>query len=99
MEMVVRFICLVLLVLGLMLLGADIMNSLEKDAFTVRSLAQVWNTIDKPSLDGFKAWLEHTAPGSVASAIEYCLNIWAFLPFGLLGAGIAFLGGRGHTEA
>jgi hypothetical protein len=97
MEMVVRFFCLVLLVLALMLLGADVMNSLEKDAFTVRSLAQVWTMVDKPSFDGFKAWLEHTFPGSVASAIEYCFNVWAWAPPGLLGAGIAFLTGRRHA--
>ncbi|HEY2070435.1 MAG TPA: hypothetical protein VGG48_12835 [Rhizomicrobium sp.] len=99
MKTVLHYISLFLIVLALVLLGGDIMTSLEKDAFSVRSLAQVWTLIDKPSLDGFKAWLDHALPGSVAGAIEYSLNVWSWLPFGLIGVAMAFgLTRRGEYE-
>jgi hypothetical protein len=89
MKTVLHYISLFLIVLALVLLGGDIMTS----------LAQVWTLIDKPSLDGFKAWLDHALPGSVAGAIEYSLNVWSWLPFGLIGVAMAFgLTRRGEYE-
>jgi hypothetical protein len=98
MRMVVRYFSLVLIVIALMLLGADVITSLEKDAITVRSLAQFWGMVDQDSLNGFKGWLEHTLPASVASAIEYCLNVYSWLPFGALGVILEFAFGRRHAE-
>lgn len=98
MAMMLRFISLVLIVIGLMLLGADVMTSLEKGEFTVRSLAQFWATIDKPSLDAFKASLEHNLNGTVAGALEAFLNVWSWAPFGVLGVILAFAFGRHAYE-
>ena len=99
MAMVVRYFSLVLIVIALMLLGADVMTSLEKGEITVRSLAQVWAMGDKASLDGFKAWLEHTLPSGLANAGEAFLNVYSWLPFGVLGVVLEFaFGRRGHEE-
>jgi hypothetical protein len=97
MAMVLRYFSLVLIVIALMLLGADVMSSLEKDDITVRSLAQFWTMISKDSLDGFKAWLEHTLPAWLAGGIEYSLNVYSWLPFGILGFILAFATGRRHA--
>ena len=94
MGMVLRFISLVLIVIALMLLGADVMTSLEKDEVTVRSLAQFWATIDKDSLAAFKTWLEHTLPGFLAGGAEAFLNVYSWAPFGVLGVILAFTSGR-----
>lgn len=95
MIVVLRFISLFLLVIALMLLGADILSSLENHGqITVRSIEQVWTLIDKSGLDGFKAWLEHTLPSPVPGWIEAVLRIWAWVFTGVIGVFLAFLFGR-----
>ena len=89
---------LVLLVIAFMLLGADFMTSLEKGEITVRSLAQFWTLVDKPSLDAFKLWLEHTLPSPFAGWSESFLNIYSWAPFGVLGVILAFASSRHHDE-
>jgi hypothetical protein len=85
-----RFFSLVLIVIALMLLGADVMTSLEKGEVTVRSLAQFWTTVDKASLDSFKVWLEHALPAPTPGWVESFLNVYSWAPFGLLGVVLAF---------
>jgi hypothetical protein len=100
MYAVLRFISLLLIVAALMLLGADIISTLEKNGqFTVRSIEQVWAMLSKSSVDGFKAWLEHTMPTPMPSWIEAILRVpaWGFV--GVLGVIFAFLFGRRTSEA
>lgn len=97
MSTALRFFSLVLIVVALMLLGADVMTSLEKGEVTVRSLAQFWTTVDKASLDAFKLWLEHTLPALAAGAVESFLNVYSWAPFGVLGVILAFALSR-HGE-
>lgn len=95
-----RIVSLILIVVALMLLGADIISTLEKSGqFTVRSIDQVWAMLSKTSLDGFRAWLEHTLPAPVPSWIEAVLRVpaWGFV--GVLGVIFAFLFGRRTSEA
>jgi hypothetical protein len=90
-----RIVSLILIVVALMLLGADIVTSLEKGGqITTRSIEQVWNTIDSAGLAGFKAWLEHTLPSPVPGWIEGLLKIWGWLITGVIGVILAFLFGR-----
>ncbi|HEX3673277.1 MAG TPA: hypothetical protein VHU87_03300 [Rhizomicrobium sp.] len=97
MTMVLRFISLVLIVISLMLLGADVMTSLEKGEVVVRSLAQFWTTVDVASLNAFKVWLEHTLPPWLASGAEGFLNVYSWAPFGVLGVIMAFAFSRHST--
>jgi hypothetical protein len=98
MATTMRFISLILIAIGLMLLGADVVTSLEKGHIVVRSLEQVWVSISPHSLDNFKAWIDHTLPPFVAGGVRTFLNFYSWLPFGILGVILAFLVGRGHED-
>lgn len=90
-----RFISLILIVLALMLLGADVITSLEKGGqITPRSIEQVWAMISPSGVAGFKAWLEHSLPSPVPGWIEALLRIWGWAITGVIGVILAFLFGR-----
>lgn len=94
-----RFLSLVLIVLGLMLLGADVIASLEKGGeITVRSLDQVWMMVNAPSDLAFRTWLEHTVPPPGAQWVETILGFWSWAVIGLPGVILAFLFGRRSGE-
>ena len=94
-----RFISLVLIVIGLMLLGADLITTLEKGGeITVRSIDQVWAAIDKASVDAFKSWLEKALPAPVPNWIDSFLALPGWAVFGVLGVILAFLFGRRSGE-
>jgi hypothetical protein len=96
---VLRFVSLVLIAIALMLLGADLVSTLEKGGeITVRSLADVWALFDRAVLAAFRAWMSHSLPSVLVSFAEAVLRLpgWAF--FGVIGVVIAFLIGRHHPE-
>jgi hypothetical protein len=100
MATTMRFISLILIAIGLMLLGADVVTSLEKGHIVVRTLEQVWSALDAHSLVAFKAWLEHTLPPPTPGWIEsFIANVYSWAPFGVLGVILAFLVGRRDGEA
>jgi hypothetical protein len=95
MYVALRFISLVLIVIGLMLLGADLISTLEKGGeVVIRSLDHVWGAISKPTLDGVKVWLDHRAPAFVTHGVESFLATPGWAVFGVLGVILAFLFGR-----
>jgi hypothetical protein len=91
---VLRFISLFLIVIALMLLGADIISSLDKGVITVRSIEQIWSMLSRGGADAFKAWLEHTLPSPLPGGIETLLTVPAWGLTGVLGVILAFLVGR-----
>jgi hypothetical protein len=94
-----RFLSLILIVLGLMLLGADVIASLEKGGeITVRSLDQVWMMINAPSDLAFRAWLAHTVPSPGPLWVETVMSFWSWAVIGLPGVILAFLFGRRSNE-
>lgn len=99
MSIVFRFISLILIVIALMLLGADVVTSLQKSEITVRSIEQVWSLVDASGLAAFKSWVEATLPGPVPGWIYSLLSMWGFGVVGVLGVILAFLFGRHHAEA
>lgn len=95
MYVTLRFISLILIVFALMLLGADLITSLEKGgAISVRSIEQVWALINKSSEVAFAAWLQHSLPTTVAGWIGKVLSLPAWSLTGVLGVILAFLFGR-----
>jgi hypothetical protein len=91
----VRLVSLVLICVALMLLGADLITTLEHGgAVVIRSLDHVWTAIDRNSIDGMKTWLEHRAPRPVTHGIESFLATPGWAAFGVLGVVLAFLFGR-----
>jgi hypothetical protein len=95
MSVALRFISLILIVFALMLLGADLITSLEKGGtITVRSIEQVWLLMNKSSAAAFTGWLQHSLPASVAGWIGTVLSLPAWSLTGVLGVILAFLFGR-----
>lgn len=91
-----RLLSLVLIVCALLLLGADVVSSLEKGGeISVRSLDTVWAALDKSSLDAFKAWVQNRAP-SLAQMIYSFLALPGWAASGVIGVVLAFIFGRKH---
>jgi hypothetical protein len=90
-----RLLSLVLIVIALMLLGADVLSSLEKGGqITVRSIDQVWTMIYPAGDIGFKAWLANNLPAMLAGWVEAVLRLPGWAVSGVLGVILAFLFGR-----
>lgn len=95
MTVALRFISLILIVFALMLLGADLITSLEKGGvITVRSIEQVWALFNKHSEVAFAGWLQHSLPAPVSGGIAAVLHLPAWALTGVLGVILAFLFGR-----
>lgn len=100
MLVALRFLSLILVVIALMLLGADVLTSLEKGGeITVRSIDQVWDVVDKAGDDSFKAWMAHKLPGFVGAAINAVLALPGWAVFGVIGVILSFLFGRRVADA
>jgi hypothetical protein len=90
-----RLISLVLIVVALMLLGADVLTSLEKGGvITVRSIDQVWMIVDKAGDASFKAWMIKAVPGFVVSAFNTVIALPGWAVSGVIGVILAFIFGR-----
>lgn len=90
-----RLVSLVLVCIALMLLGADLISTLENGgAVVIRSLDHAWTTVSSPSIEGMKVWLDHRAPQALTHGIESFLATPGWAVFGVLGVVIAFLFGR-----
>jgi hypothetical protein len=98
MNSVTRYLAMILIVIALMLLGADVITSLEKGALTVRSIGQVWGLFDMASLAAFKSWVEASLPGPVPGWVYTLLSMWGWGVTGVLGVVLGFLAGRRHVE-
>jgi hypothetical protein len=99
MIVVLRFISLILIGIGLMLLGADLITSLEKHgAITVRSLEEVWNLTSRTNASAFNVWMQHALPSPVPGWVGAVLNLPAWALTGVLGVVLAFIFGRKAPE-
>jgi hypothetical protein len=97
MGLILRFVSLVLLVIALVLLGADAVTSLARSGqVTVHSIDQVWTNLGAASIANFKTWLAHTLPAPVPGWFYSVLALPAWALSGVLGVVLAFLFGR-HT--
>ena len=93
-----RLFSLFLVVLALMMLGADAVTSLEHQGqISVRSFETIWGLFDAGSVTAFKAWTDHTLPGFLAGIIESALAIPAW-SIGVIGVILAFVFGRTKHE-
>jgi hypothetical protein len=89
-----RFLSLILIVTGIVLLGADVLTSLDQGgAITVRSTEEVWTILNAGSLVAFKAWVQHSAPWA-SGAAQAMLNVWGWALTGIPGVVLAFVPGR-----
>ena len=87
-----RFFALVLIVLGLMLLGADVVTMLESRGEPhLRSLEDVWTLFSDSGVAAFKAWLPDILPAPAPEGIRTFLAWPAFAVLGLTGVIMAVL--------
>jgi hypothetical protein len=94
MAVVMRLVSLVLIVLALMLLGADAVTSLERGGeITVRSLGAVWSMIDDDGQTHFKNWVQHYLP-FFAQGVYSSLALPGWAITGVIGVILAFVFGR-----
>ena len=94
MFVLLRLISLILVVSAIMLLGADLVTSLENNKILVRSLDQVWALADKSAMLGFHAWCDHHLPGFLARGITAVFGLPGWGVTGVPGIVLAFLFGR-----
>lgn len=95
MAIFLRLVSLLLIVIALLLLGADAVSSLERGGdVTVRSLGTVWALLDLGSLAAAKSWIQNHAPGFVTQSFYSLLAMpgWGFT--GVIGVILAFVFGR-----
>lgn len=97
-TVLMRLIALAMIVMALVLLGADALTSLEKGGeITVRSLGLIWSIVNPASLAAFKDWAQHDAP-FMAQTIYSALAMPGWGLIGVVGVLIAFIFGRKHAE-
>lgn len=94
MRTALRFISLILIVTGIVLLGADVLTSLDQGgAITVRSTEDVWTILNPGSLGAFKTWVQHSAPWALGIT-QAMLRVWGWALTGIPGVVLAFVPGR-----
>ncbi len=85
-----RFIALILIVLGLMFLGADVVSMLESGQEPVlRTLENVWSMFTATGVESFKVWLSGLVPGVAVEIFNAVLALPAFAVFGVVGIFLA----------
>ena len=94
MAVFARLISLILIVIALLLLGADAVTSLEKGGeLTVRSLDTVWMLVSPVSLFRLKVWLHNHAPSAAQPVYSFLASPgWGVT--GVIGVILAFVFGR-----
>jgi hypothetical protein len=94
MAILMRLLSLVLIVIALMLLGADAVTSLEKGGeITVRSLGAIWGLFNPGGLAAFKNWMQNHAPFA-AQSVYSALALPGWSVTGVIGVILAFIFGR-----
>ncbi len=95
MRSALRLISLVLISLALMLLGADLMTSLDKGGeITVRSVEQVWAVFSANGVADFKDWAQHHWPPFALHAFDAILTLPGWAVTGVPGVILNFVAGR-----
>lgn len=85
-----RFLALILIVLGLMLLGADVVTMLESGREpALRTLENVWALFTATGVASFKDWFAAMVPGPAMDIFNALLSLPAFAVFGTIGVLLA----------
>jgi hypothetical protein len=95
MFVVLRLISLILVVGAIMLLGADVVTSLESGGkIMVRSLDTVWALFSKTAMESFHVWCAAHLPAFLAGAFTWLFHLPGWAVTGVPGILLAFLFGR-----
>jgi hypothetical protein len=86
-----RFIAFLLIVTGLMLLGADVVSMLETGEPKMRSIGLVWDLFAQGSAATFNAWAQTAFPAPLPEGFATLLSWPAWAVAGVLGVLLALL--------
>jgi hypothetical protein len=88
---VFRLIGLLFITVALMALGSDALRSIEAGKVQMRSLAEFWQMLEKPSFDAFSAWSTAHTPEAVTGPLNMVLSYPSWAVLGVIGLLIAAL--------
>jgi len=88
---ILRLIAIILCVAALMLLGADVVSSLEGGAVRIRALAELVALFGGPALDALRASIETALPAPVPMVLLAVLEAPASAVIGVTGVILAIL--------
>jgi len=88
---VLRFIAFLLIVAGLMLLGADVISMLESGEPKMRSIALVWDLFAAGGSEAFNAWAASAMPAPLPEGFATLLSWPAWAVAGVIGVLLAVL--------
>jgi len=86
-----RFIAFLLIVAGLMLLGADVVSMLESGEPKMRSIAFIWDLFATGGSEAFKAWAQTALPPPMPEGVATLLSWPAWAVAGVMGVLLAIL--------
>jgi hypothetical protein len=99
MLVVLRLISLILVVAALMLLGADVVTSLENGGkIIVRSLEGVLALFDKSAMLAFHAWCDQHMPAFLTHGVGVLFGLPGWGVIGVPGIVLAFIFGRRSAD-
>lgn len=86
-----RFVSLVLVTLALILLGADMVTSLEmRGHLYIRSIAMIWSEFDGTGPELFRTWIAAALPWLPIAVVDGVLGLWGWAATGVPGVLLAF---------
>jgi cytochrome bd-type quinol oxidase subunit 2 len=88
---VFRFVAFLLIVAGLMLLGADVVSMLETGEPKMRSIELIWDLFAAGGSEAFKAWAQTSLPGPLPEGVATLLSWPAWAVAGVIGVLLAVL--------
>ena len=88
---VFRFIAFLLIVAGLMLLGADVVSMLETGEPRMRSIEMIWALFAAGGADAFKVWTQSGLPAPLPEGVATVLSWPAWAVLGVIGVLLAVL--------
>lgn len=92
--MILRLTALILVAAALMLLGADLVTSLETGRMTTRSLAHLWAFLDKSQPAAFLNWANYHLPAPLPEWLKFSLAFWGWAVTGVLALLLMVFGRR-----
>jgi hypothetical protein len=88
---VLRFVAFLLIVAGLMLLGADVVSMLESGEPKMRSIAMIWDLFAAGGSEAFNAWAATALPAPLPEGLATLLSWPAWAVYGVIGVLLAVL--------
>lgn len=88
---VLRFVAFLLIVTGLMLLGADVISMLESGEPKMRSIQTIWDLFAQGGAEGFVAWSQTALPAPLPEGVATILSWPAWACAGVIGVLLAIV--------